>query len=329
MRAHGARWRMYFAAFLAVASLAPGIPTMTDYIADRTVAAERNGMRSSILQPNSWSDEKLTIANLGHATMLIDFFGVRVLSDPSLFDRVGFSIEPLFTIGPRRIVPAPLGPDDLSSINVILITHAHMDHLDVPSLRVLPKNAVVVACSGCAKLVGPLGYSDVRELRWGQATEIAGLKITAMGARHWGKRWPPFGGSYGFNSYVLEKNGRRMLVACDSAYTDLFGALATTPPDIAAFSIGAYDPWIWNHANPEEVWRMFRQTDAKYIVPIHWGTFKLSNEPMDEPIRRLEAAAGAEENRIVIRDIGGVWTFPQEPETPHAMSVNLSAARGR
>src|SRR6516162_7274702 len=131
-----------------------------------------------------------------------------------------------------------------------------------------------------------------------------------MGANHWGKRWP-WGHTYGFNSYVLEKNGRRMLLACDSAITDIFRPLQANSPDVAAFSIGAYDPWIWNHADPEQVWTMFLQTGAHYLVPIHWGTFRLSKEPMGEPLRRLIAVAGSESYRVVLRQIGGVWILPE------------------
>jgi len=147
-----------------------------------------------------------------------------------------------------------------SSSDLILITHAHMDHLDVPSLKSLPKTAVVVTCEKCSKIIAPLGFKDVRELKWGETTTVKGLTIRAMGARHWGRRWPPFGEDYGFNSYVLEKNGARTLLACDSAATDLFASVAKSPPDVAIFSIGAYDPWIDNHANPEQVWAMFQQT---------------------------------------------------------------------
>jgi L-ascorbate metabolism protein UlaG (beta-lactamase superfamily) len=196
-----------------------------------------------------------------------------------------------------------------------------MDHLDLPSLEALPKTAVVVACEKCAKLIAPLGFNDVRELKWGETTIVKGITIRAMGARHWGRRWPPFGEGYGFNSYVLEKNGRRMLLACDSAQTDLFASLASTPPDVAAFSIGAYDPWIYNHANPEQVWAMFQQTRARYLIPIHWGTFRLSKEPMQEPLQRLIAAAGIQQDRIVIRQIGGTWTLPA--------SIEMHRAAGR
>jgi L-ascorbate metabolism protein UlaG (beta-lactamase superfamily) len=263
----------------------------------------------------SWPDSSLTISNLGHAAVLMNYFGTRVIADPSLFSRVGMSIDSIITIGPKRHVDPPLAPADLQHLDLILITHAHMDHLDIPSLKSLPKTAVVVACEKCSKIIAPLGFKDVRELKWGETTSVKGLTIRAMGARHWGRRWPPFGEDYGFNSYVLEKNGARTLLACDSAATDLFASVATKPPDVAIFSIGAYDPWIDNHANPEQVWSMFQQTGARYLVPIHWGTFKLSKEPMEEPLQRLIAAAGDQQNRIVLRKIGGTWTLPESVET--------------
>jgi L-ascorbate metabolism protein UlaG (beta-lactamase superfamily) len=279
-------------------------------------------------EPASWPKDRLTISNLGHATLLMNYFGVRVISDPSLMERVGFSLGSLFTIGPERQTPPPLSAAELQNLDVILVTHAHMDHLDLPSLAAMPKNAVVVACDRCANLIAPLGFTDVRELRWGEQTEIGGLVVRAMGARHWGKRWPPFGADYGFNSYVLEKDGHRMLLACDSADTNLFASLAGDPPEVAAFSIGAYDPWIWNHASPEQVWSMFVSTHARYLLPIHWGTFKLSREPMDEPMRRLVAAAGAEADRIVLRHIGRTWSPPQEMRQAAGPAPRTGSATG-
>ncbi|HVA80615.1 MAG TPA: MBL fold metallo-hydrolase [Candidatus Binataceae bacterium] len=280
--------------------------------------------------PAVWPDAALTIANLGHATLLMNYLGVRVISDPALFNRVGMAFDSMFTIGPRRVTPPPLAPAELRNLDVILITHAHMDHLDIPSLKAMPRSATVIACGKCAALIAPLGFTDVRELKWGESTEVKGLTVRAMAARHWGKRWPPFGADYGFNSYVLEKDGVRMLLACDSAYTDIFSALKSDPPELAAFSIGAYDPWIWNHANPEQVWTMFVQTGARYLVPIHWGTFKLSKEPMDEPLARLIRAAGDQSNRIVLRQIGGTWRMPERAtagEAPAPRAASSPALR--
>jgi L-ascorbate metabolism protein UlaG (beta-lactamase superfamily) len=276
-------------------------------------------------EPAAWPNNALTIANLGHAAVLMNFFGTRLITDPSFFTRVGLSIGPIVTFGPKRFVEPPLKPAEIPPLDVILITHAHMDHLDLPSLKALPKNAVVVTCDKCSQLIAPLGFADVRELKWGEQTSVKGLTIRAMGARHWGKRWP-WGQAYGYNSYVLEKDGHRVMLGCDSAETALFADVASNPPDVAIFSIGAYDPWIWNHANPEQVWSMFQQTHARYLLPIHWGTFKLSNEPMEQPMERLIAAAGPEQDQIVLREIGGTWTLPASATVHEAASA---AARAR
>jgi L-ascorbate metabolism protein UlaG (beta-lactamase superfamily) len=278
------------------------------------------------LDPGAWPDRDLTIANLGHASLLMNYSGVRVITDPTLFNRVGVAFDSILTIGPHRHVAPPLTAAEIGQLDVILITHAHMDHLDLPSLKVLPKTATVIACAKCAALIRPLGFNDVRELDWGESTTVKGLTVTAMAARHWGKRWPPFGVDYGFNSYVLERDNHRMLLACDSAFTDVFDALANWPLDIAAFSIGAYDPWIHNHANPEQVWSMFQQSGARYLIPIHWGTFKLSKEPMDEPMSRLLKDAGAHEGQIVLRQIGGSWTLPLTTGATTSTGVSSSSA---
>ncbi|HYL59345.1 MAG TPA: MBL fold metallo-hydrolase [Candidatus Acidoferrales bacterium] len=322
------RWSRTLVASLSLVIFTLAITVTTSYAQDMTRNGEvsRSENVQPRLEPASWRDDALTIANLGHASVLMNYFGVRAISDPSLFTRVGLSFDSVLTIGPKRHVEAPLAPAELQQLDVILITHAHMDHLDVPSLKALPKNVVVVACSKCSRIIAPLGFKDIRELNWGEETVVKGLRIRAMGARHWGRRWPPFGEDYGFNSYVLERDGHRVLLACDSAKTDLFADVASPPPDVAIFSIGAYDPWIYNHANPEEVWAMFQQTGARYLIPIHWGTFKLSNEPMEEPLQRLIAAAGAEQSRIVIRQIGGTWTMPSAAEARTTASGADAAA---
>lgn len=312
--------RRHLRGFAAIAVLAFSIAMLTVAFADKPMPQPTKP------NPQNWPQDRLTVANLGHACLLMNYFGVQVLTDPSLFDKVGLSLDSIFTIGPKRVTAPPLAPADLQNVHLILITHAHMDHLDVPSLKALPKSATVIACDRCSEIIAPLGFKDVRELKWGESTEFAGLKVTAMGANHWGKRWPPYGRNYGFDSYVLEKNGHRMLLACDSAYTDIFGAVAQNPPEVAVFSIGAYDPWIRNHANPEQVWSMFQQTGATYLLPIHWGTFRLSKEPMDEPMARLIAAARSESSRIVLREIGGTWTLPQSSESSRRAPRSITAS---
>jgi len=141
----------------------------------------------------------------------MNFFGTRVITDPSLFERVGLRLGPIATIGPKRFVDPPLKPDAIGTLDIILVTHAHMDHLDLPSLRSLPKSAVVVTCEKCSQLIAPLGFADVRELKWGEQTIVKGMTISGDRRAHWGKRWP-WGQTYGYNSYVLEKNGHRVML---------------------------------------------------------------------------------------------------------------------
>ncbi len=306
------RLRAFLAAALAALAIAFGFLFASEGAASRSADWFANGVMANVqLDPAAWRDDSLTIATLGHAALLMDFMGVRVITDPTLFNRIGLAVGPFFTLGPRRFTPAPLRSDQIGHIDVILITHAHMDHLDLPSLDALPKSATVVACSGCDALIRPLGFSDVRELRWGESTDARGLTVTALPARHWGRRWPPFGRTYGYNSYLIVRHRRRMLLACDTAYTNALDVVRRNPPDVAAFSIGAYDPWIWNHADPEQVWKMFEATGARFLIPIHWGTFRLSKEPAGEPMRRLLSAAGANDNQIILRRIGEAWTLPQ------------------
>src|SRR5579871_2938763 len=120
------------------------------------------------LRPATWPADAITVGYLGHATLLIDYLGVHLITDPAFFHRVGLNVADLFTIGPARRAPVPLRADAIAPLDLILITHAHMDHLDLPSLRALPKTAAVVACDKCSQIIAPLGFKDVRELRWGE-----------------------------------------------------------------------------------------------------------------------------------------------------------------
>src|ERR1019366_5310408 len=107
---------------------------------------------SNLIQVAQWPDDALTLANLGHSTLLMNFFGVRVISDPALFERVGVSIG-RFTVGPRRLSSLPVARAQLNPVDVILITHAHMDHLDLRSLKALGDGATAIVCDKAAALV--------------------------------------------------------------------------------------------------------------------------------------------------------------------------------
>src|SRR5439155_10636867 len=122
--------------------------------------------------------------------------------------------------------------------------------------------------------------------------------------KHWGQRWPKELAG-GYNGYVLRREGRAILFGGDTAQTPLFSKLRSRGPfEAAIMPIGAYDPWIWNHCTPEQAVEMANMAGAKYIAPVHHQTFKLSHEPMHEPIERFQATLKNEPERIAFKQIG-------------------------
>jgi L-ascorbate metabolism protein UlaG (beta-lactamase superfamily) len=251
------------------------------------------------------ADERDWAAWLGHASVLLDVGGTRVLIDPVLSDRIGVTLLGR-TIGVERFTPPALRARDVPAVDVVLITHAHFDHLDRPTLAALanPRTHVVTARS-TARLI-PRGFGSVREVDWHGALDAGPLRIEALRPNHWGAR-TAWDRHRGFNSYLIRSGaGRTVLAAGDSAMTEAFARAAPHAPDLAIFGVGAYDPWIHAHATPEQVWEMFRQSGARTLLPVHHSTFELSDEPADEPIRRLLDAAGTERSRVAAVPVGGV-----------------------
>ena len=257
--------------------------------------------------PATWSDDGLTAAWLGHATVLLNFLGTRILTDPALEQRVGIG-RGLAKLGPRRLVAPALRPRELPPLDLLLLSHAHMDHTDLGTLAALPRDLPVLVQPGNRDLVRR--FRNVAELGWGESIEIGGVQVESIEVRHWGARMVT-DRHRGYGGFLLCKEGCGVLFAGDTAYTDSFGRLRSRGPiDLAILPIGAYDPWIANHASPEEAWRMFRALGAGYFLPIHHSTFRLSREPVDEPVRRLLAAAGEERERVALTEVGATWAIP-------------------
>ncbi|HYC32451.1 MAG TPA: MBL fold metallo-hydrolase [Gemmatimonadales bacterium] len=257
--------------------------------------------------PSRWPGGRLSAAWLGHATVLLDLWGTRVLTDPALERRIGIG-RGLAKLGPRRLIEPALRPRELGPVHLVLLSHAHMDHTDLGTLGRLPRHVPVVVHRGNSDLVRR--FRRVYELDWGESVEVDGVEVTSVEVRHWGARMVT-DRHRGYGGYLLAKAGRRVLFAGDTADTDAFRRLpAGGPIDLAILPIGAYDPWIANHATPEQAWRMFEESGAEYLLPIHHSTFRLSREPLDEPVRRLLSAADEERDRVIITEVGASWTAP-------------------
>ncbi|HET9359570.1 MAG TPA: MBL fold metallo-hydrolase [Vicinamibacterales bacterium] len=257
--------------------------------------------------PSSWSDNAVTLAWLGHATVLVNFYGVRILTDPTLYPRIGVDLG-VGTLGPLRLVQCALTPDDVPDVDLVLVSHAHFDHLDVPSLGAIRGQPAAVMGPGTSDLLPRRPYSSVRELRWNESVTVKTTRgevlVRAIEVKHWGARirrdtWR------GYTGFVVEREGRRILIGGDTAATPLFGNHRRFGSfDAAVMPIGAYNPWIANHCTPEQAVVMADAAGARLIVPVHHQSFRLSNEPFMEPIERIQEALAKEEDRLAIREIG-------------------------
>ena len=264
-------------------------------------------------EPAKWNNGRATIAWIGHATVLINFFGIKILTDPVLFSRIGIRL-PGFTIGPKRLTAAALEFDDLPEIDIVLLSHAHFDHFDLRTLRRFDKDTRVITAPRTRTLLRWTRLREITELRWNERKSIetsAGeIKIVAFPVKHWGARRQR--DTYrGYNGYLLERHDRRILFAGDTAFTNSFAELRKhAPVDLAIMSIGAYNPWIRSHATPEQAIEMANAAGAQFIMPVHHQTFRLSFEPFREPIERFENALRTEPGRIALREIGETFALP-------------------
>jgi L-ascorbate metabolism protein UlaG (beta-lactamase superfamily) len=263
--------------------------------------------------PLKWNDDQVTAAWIGHATVLINLFGINILTDPVLFPRIGIRL-PGFTIGPKRLTAPALQFHEVPRIDLILLSHAHFDHFDLRTLHCFDKDTSVITAPKTADLLRWTRLRDVTELRWGEEkslnTSAGAVTISAFQVKHWGARTQR-DTHRGYNGYLIERNGRRVLFAGDTALTDTFAELRKYGPiDLAIMSIAAYNPWIRNHCTPEEAIEMANAAGAQFIMPVHHQTFRLSFEPLREPIERFQAALSNSPERIALREVGETFVMP-------------------
>ena len=269
-------------------------------------------------KPVSVGRGELGIMFQGHSSFLLQFGaedGTRnVLIDPVFATRL---------VVLRRQRKPGIRVEDLPAVDVVLLTHAHMDHLNRPTLRRVARatrrktgrGPIAIVPNGVADLLVGMGFSEVRSLAWWQQTEAAGLRITLTPAKHWGARMISdthrlFGG------YVIEDaSGRRVYHSGDTAYFDGFCEIGRRlRPQVALLPIGAYFPDSYRavHTSPEEALQAFVDLGAETMIPMHFGTFPLGREPMAEPPLRLveDARKRGLESRVHILGEGETMVVP-------------------
>ncbi|SPE51683.1 conserved hypothetical protein [Verrucomicrobia bacterium] len=258
-----------------------------------------------IPKPQLWDPQGITVAWLGHSTVLLNFYGLTILTDPVLGRRVGANTV-LGTIGAKRLIAPALRAAQLPPIDLVLLSHAHMDHLDFATLRALPGAPQGVTAHGTGDLLRFTSLVKPVALAWGDRTRIAttrgDVEIRAFEVKHWGARWK-FDQHRGYNGYVIEREGKKIIFGGDTAWTPSFRQLRRQGPfELAIMPIGAYRPWECSHCTPEQAVCMANEAGAKHFLPVHFKTFPFGREGSAEPLERLEAAI--EPERIAVRDVG-------------------------
>jgi len=235
---------------------------------------------------------QLGVTFIGHSSFFLQIGGKNILVDPN-FARWIFVLKRLRRPGLRLV--------DLPPIDAVLISHAHFDHLHRPSLRAIArlsrrksgKRPVIVVPRNVRDIVSDLGYGRIVELEWWQSFQLGNVEITHVPSRHWGARMVR-DMHRGFGGFVLRAGQHSLYHAGDTAYFDGFREIGERlRPEVALLPIGAYHPDSFRrvHASPEDALQAFLDLGAQWMVPMHYGTFRLSYEPVDEPVERLKADA--------------------------------------
>lgn len=261
--------------------------------------------------PPSLDGAAATVTFIGHSTFLIQTRAGNLLTDPMYGDRAG----PFGIFGPRRVRQPAVRFEDLPPISVVLLSHNHYDHCDLPTLRMLARrfNPLVVTPLGNGRLARSAGIGHVEELDWWQPARSSPVPVTLTPAYHFSARGPFDKNRALWGGFVLIAGTFRIYFAGDTAYGPFFRDVAQRlgPIDLALLPIGAYEPrWFMQvvHMNPAEAVQAHLDLGAPATIGMHFGTFQLTTEGIDEPVRALGAAlhaGSATDARFQVLDFGG------------------------
>ena len=235
----------------------------------------------------------VNVTFVGHSTFLIQTAAANVLIDPMYAERAG----PLPFTGPRRVRAPGVRFDDLPPISLVLLSHNHYDHCDLGTLKRLAQrfHTAVVTPPGNNPLLRSVGFKKIEELDWWETSRTAPLAVTVTPAQHFSARTPFDRNQALWGGFLIDAQGRRIFHAGDSGYGPHFRQIGKRlgPIDLALLSIGAYEPrWFMKdvHLNPAEAVQAHLDLGARESVAMHFGTFQLTPEGIDQPVRDLRAA---------------------------------------
>jgi len=303
--------------FLKQIALISGGITAAPFLDGRSFAYAASAPNNKPI-PADWKGTDISISWIGHSTVLINMFGVVILTDPVLFQRVGINILGM-TYGPGRYSHPALFLEEMPKPDLVLLSHAHMDHTDYETLSAItdkfPGEIDCITSFNTKDVTSNLEWKSIKELDWGENDFYKEIKISAYEVKHFGWRFPwerdrskgYFKNGRSYNAYVLEKNGKRILFGGDMANSDKLKTAGLQDIDVAIMPIGAYNPWRFAHCNPEEALAMAMEAGAKVFIPIHCNTFRQGMEPVDEPVERLEAAIEKTNCTLGLKEIGETY----------------------
>ena len=274
--------------------------------AKRTGAPERIANDGKFLRENAKQGTP-TVTWVGHATVLVQMDHVTFLTDPTWSD----TASPVSFAGPKRFVAPGIAIEDLPAIDFVVVSHNHYDHLDLPTLVTLAERSPgtrFFVPLGNERLLKKNGIDNVTALDWGQFAEVGDVRVYCLPAQHWSKRSLTDDLKSLWSSWAVVGPERRFYFAGDTGYFEGFAKIAKAlgPFDLAAIPVGAYEPadmMKHSHMNPEQAVQAAVDLNTNVTLAVHYGTFDLANEPLDDPPKRFLKAADTQLPE------GSAWVF--------------------